>query len=173
MIADDSGSVARPRARVRDARHNFLHKLSSTLVNENQVIGIEDLCVKGMQRGHLAKSVGRHRPQGTAPAAGLQDRLVQAGARRHRPLPDQQQALLGLRPRAGPARPVGQALGLPGLRGAPRPGRERGPEHIVLRTYREGRGNNPREGTGSARRTNARGKAQKTGSPPRRTGSAR
>ena len=48
--------IARIHARVRDARHDFLHKLSSTLINENQVIGIEDLCVKGLKRTRLSKS---------------------------------------------------------------------------------------------------------------------
>ena len=50
--------VSRLHAKVADARHNFLHKLSSKLVDENQVICIEDLCVKGMQRGGYGKSVG-------------------------------------------------------------------------------------------------------------------
>lgn len=50
--------VARVHAQVADARHDFLHKLSSQLVDENQVIGIEDLCVRGMARGWNAKAVG-------------------------------------------------------------------------------------------------------------------
>jgi putative transposase len=36
----------------------MLHKLSTTLVNENQIICVEDLNVKGMLRNHhLAKSI--------------------------------------------------------------------------------------------------------------------
>lgn len=50
--------VARLHARVADARADWLHKLSTRLVREYQVIGIEDLCVKGMARGRLAKSIG-------------------------------------------------------------------------------------------------------------------
>ena len=39
-------------------RNDFLHKLSSSLVNENQVIGIEDLRVKNMLKNHnLAKAI--------------------------------------------------------------------------------------------------------------------
>ena len=39
--------VARIHLKVKDSRSDFLHKLSSKLINGNQVIGIEDLCVKG------------------------------------------------------------------------------------------------------------------------------
>ena len=49
--------VARIHLKVKDSRRDFLHKLSSKLINENQVIGIEDLCVKGMHRGWLSKSI--------------------------------------------------------------------------------------------------------------------
>ena len=38
-------------------RHDFQHKLSTKLVNENQVIGIETLNLKGMARTRLAKSI--------------------------------------------------------------------------------------------------------------------
>lgn len=40
--------VAKLKAKLRDTRKDFLHKLSSRLVNENQVIALEDLNVKGM-----------------------------------------------------------------------------------------------------------------------------
>ena len=43
---------------IKDSRSNFLHQLSSKLINENQVICLEDLNVKGMTKNHqLAKSV--------------------------------------------------------------------------------------------------------------------
>lgn len=42
--------VARAHAGVRDARRDFLHKLSSRLVRENQTICLETLSVKGMLR---------------------------------------------------------------------------------------------------------------------------
>ena len=50
--------VAKKHERITNCRTNFLHQLSRTLVNENQVIGIETLRVKNMVRNHkLAKSI--------------------------------------------------------------------------------------------------------------------
>jgi len=49
--------VARTHARVADARKGFHHQLSTRLIRENQAIAVEDLCVKGMARTRLAKSV--------------------------------------------------------------------------------------------------------------------
>ncbi|NJM59909.1 MAG: IS200/IS605 family element transposase accessory protein TnpB [Oscillatoriales cyanobacterium RU_3_3] len=61
------GSNSRQRAkklaakvyeRVSNARQDFLHKLSHKLVNENQVVAVENLNVKGMVRNHnLAKAI--------------------------------------------------------------------------------------------------------------------
>jgi putative transposase len=51
--------VARAHERVACARKDHLHKLSRRIVNENQVIAVEDLHVKGMMKNHnLAKAVG-------------------------------------------------------------------------------------------------------------------
>ena len=50
--------VARLHAKTADARKDFLHKLSTRLVNENQVIAVESLAVANMKRNHcLAKSI--------------------------------------------------------------------------------------------------------------------
>lgn len=49
--------VARAHARTAAARRDFHHKLSTTLVQENQLIAVEDLCVRGLARTKLAKSV--------------------------------------------------------------------------------------------------------------------
>lgn len=50
--------VARLHAKITDSRKDFLHKLSTRLVNENQVIAIETLAVSNMQKNHnLAKSI--------------------------------------------------------------------------------------------------------------------
>lgn len=50
--------VARLHARITDVRKDFLHKLSTRLINENQVIAIETLAVSNMQKNHcLAKSI--------------------------------------------------------------------------------------------------------------------
>lgn len=50
--------VACCHEKVTNKRKDALHKLSSTLVKENQIICVEDLNVKGMVRNHnLAKSI--------------------------------------------------------------------------------------------------------------------
>ena len=50
--------VAKTHAKVANQRKDFLHKLSSSIVHENQVICIEDLSVKNLSRNrHLSKSI--------------------------------------------------------------------------------------------------------------------
>lgn len=50
--------VARLHEKIANTRSDFLHKESSKLVNENQVIAIEGLNVRGMLRNHrLAKAI--------------------------------------------------------------------------------------------------------------------
>ena len=50
--------VAKLHAKITDSRKDFLHKLSTRLINENQVIAIETLAVSNMQKNHnLAKSI--------------------------------------------------------------------------------------------------------------------
>ena len=50
--------VARLHAKIGDTRKDFLHKLSTRLINENQVIAVETLAVSNMQKNHcLAKSI--------------------------------------------------------------------------------------------------------------------
>ena len=50
--------VARCYKKIKNQRNDFLQKLSTKLINENQVICLEDLSAKGMQKNHkLAKSV--------------------------------------------------------------------------------------------------------------------
>ncbi|MDL4815096.1 RNA-guided endonuclease InsQ/TnpB family protein [Actinomadura opuntiae] len=50
--------LARIHARITDRRRDFLHKLTSRLVRENQVVVIEDLNVAGMVRNHsLARAI--------------------------------------------------------------------------------------------------------------------
>lgn len=51
--------LAKLHARIRDKRHDFLHKLSWQIVNENQVIAVEDLGVKAMQKNRcLSRGIG-------------------------------------------------------------------------------------------------------------------
>jgi putative transposase len=49
--------VAKVHEKIANTRQDFLHKLSLQLVDENQVIVVEDLCVKGLARTKLAKSI--------------------------------------------------------------------------------------------------------------------
>jgi putative transposase len=49
--------VARAHARVADARRDWLHKLSTALVRENQAVCVEDLAVASLARTSLAKSI--------------------------------------------------------------------------------------------------------------------
>jgi putative transposase len=50
--------VAKVNSKIRRVREDFLHKLSRKIVNENQVIVVEDLNIKGMVRNHcLAKAI--------------------------------------------------------------------------------------------------------------------
>ena len=49
--------VARVHARVADARRDWLHKESTRIIRDNQAVYVEDLCVSGLGRTRLAKSV--------------------------------------------------------------------------------------------------------------------
>jgi putative transposase len=50
--------VAKVHSKIKRVREDFLHKLSRKIVDENQVIAVEDLNVKGMVRNHcLAKAI--------------------------------------------------------------------------------------------------------------------
>ena len=50
--------LQRLHSKIANQRKDFLHKLSTKLINENQVICLEDLNVKGMMKNHrLAKSI--------------------------------------------------------------------------------------------------------------------
>ena len=50
--------VAKVHSKIRRVREDFLHKLSRKIVNENQVIAVENLNVKGMIHNHnLAKAI--------------------------------------------------------------------------------------------------------------------
>jgi putative transposase len=53
-----SKKIAKLHEKISNIRDNFLHKLSSKIINENQVIISEDLNVKGMLKNHnLAKAI--------------------------------------------------------------------------------------------------------------------
>lgn len=50
-------TVAKTHAKVRDSRMDWAHKHSTQIIRENQAVYVEDLCVKGLARTRLAKSV--------------------------------------------------------------------------------------------------------------------
>jgi len=50
-------ALARAHARVADTRRDFHHKLSTTIIRDNQAVYVEDLAVVGLARTRLAKSV--------------------------------------------------------------------------------------------------------------------
>ncbi|WP_433285475.1 RNA-guided endonuclease InsQ/TnpB family protein [Micromonospora sp. CA-244673] len=49
--------VARAHVRVADTRRDWQHKLSTRIIRDNQAVYVEDLCVVGLGRTRLAKSV--------------------------------------------------------------------------------------------------------------------
>jgi putative transposase len=49
--------VAKAHAKVADTRRDWAHKQSTIIIRENQAVFVEDLCVKGLARTRLAKSV--------------------------------------------------------------------------------------------------------------------
>jgi putative transposase len=51
-------NVARLHAKIADTRRDFLHKLSTRIICENQTVAVETLSVKNMQKNrHLSKSI--------------------------------------------------------------------------------------------------------------------
>ena len=50
--------LARLHARISDMRRDFLHKLSTGLIRENQAVFAETLSIKGMMKSWLARSIG-------------------------------------------------------------------------------------------------------------------
>jgi putative transposase len=56
--AKAKAKVARAHRKVRDARRDFLHRASTQLIRENDLIVIEDLAVRNMVRNrHLARAI--------------------------------------------------------------------------------------------------------------------
>ena len=49
--------VARAHGKVDDSRRDFHHKVSTAIIRDNQAVYTEDLCVAGLARTRLAKSI--------------------------------------------------------------------------------------------------------------------
>ncbi|MFL6221681.1 MAG: RNA-guided endonuclease InsQ/TnpB family protein, partial [Actinomycetes bacterium] len=71
--------VAVAHRRVRDRRADHHHKLALRLIRENQVVAVEDLCVAGLGRTRLAKSV--HDAGWATLVRLLEDKAAQHGRR--------------------------------------------------------------------------------------------
>jgi putative transposase len=78
--------VTRLHRQIRNSRNTHLHQVSRHLVNSYDLIAIEDLKVKGLAQGHLAKSVhdvawGKLRQQLSYKAAGAGSHVVAVDAK--------------------------------------------------------------------------------------------
>jgi putative transposase len=71
--------VATAHRKVRDRRADHHHKLARRLIRENQAIAVEDLCVAGLARTGLAKSV--HDAGWATFVRLLEDKAAQYGRR--------------------------------------------------------------------------------------------
>ncbi|MEV3959791.1 hypothetical protein AB0M34_02665 [Nocardia sp. NPDC050193] len=49
--------VAKAHVRVSDWRRDWAHRHSTAIIRANQAVYVEDLCVKGLTRSRMAKSV--------------------------------------------------------------------------------------------------------------------
>lgn len=80
--------VARIQAHTRDRRTDFLHKLSTRLICENQTIVLEDLAVRNMSRRCEPKTdpehPGRYLPNGQSVKNGLNRSILDMGWREFR-----------------------------------------------------------------------------------------
>ena len=122
--------VARIHAKIADARRDFTHKLTTTLIRENQVICVESLAVKNMVRHPtLAKSIHDANWGGIGSPIGIQGRMVRAHGGFHRSLVPIKQTLFVLRAYRLYAGFKCPAMDLPGVQYRVRPGRECGPEY--------------------------------------------
>ena len=148
--------VAVQHRKVGEARADHLHKTALRLIRDNQAVYVEDLNTAGMSRRPALKPdpdrPGAFFPDGARAKAGLNRSVTDAGwaalvrlleekaARygRHSgqggPLVPLQPALLSVRGEGRPETAARPYLDLRGVRGAPRPGRERGPQHPPGRT---------------------------------------
>jgi putative transposase len=79
--------VARVYAQIVDARTDFLHKLTTQLVRENQTIAVEDLAIKNLVKNHkLALAISDASWGELVRQLSVQMSVVRAGFNQNRPL---------------------------------------------------------------------------------------
>ena len=75
--------VARTYAKITDMRRDFLHKLSTNLIRDNQTIVLEDLAVGNMTKRCASKPdpehPGQYLPNGQSAKSGLSKSILDAG----------------------------------------------------------------------------------------------
>ena len=80
--------VTKAYAKVKDCRNDFLHKLSTRLIRENQTVVIEDLAVENLTRRCAPKPdpehPGHYLPNGQAAKTGLNRSILDTGWRQFR-----------------------------------------------------------------------------------------
>ena len=121
-------ALARAHATVADRRADFCHQVSTMIIGENQAVYVEDLCVAGLGRTRLAKSV--HDAGWSAFVAMLEYKAARYGrtfARIGRFEPTSQVcSACGVKD--GPKPLSVRSLDMRRVRDRPRPGRQRGPQ---------------------------------------------
>jgi putative transposase len=118
--------VARAHGKVRAARSDFLHRVSTRLVRDYDLLVIEDLHVRGMVRNRrLARAIS---DSGWATFRAMLAYKAERASRapdRARPLVSELQDLLGVRAAARRAGPGHARVGVSRLRRPARPGPQR------------------------------------------------
>jgi putative transposase len=111
--------LARAHTRVASRRADFCNKFSTQIIRDNQAVYVEDLCVVGLARTRLAKSI--HDAGWSGPI------------RAHQP------DVLDLRGEGRPQDAKCPGVGMHGVWHRPRPGSQRGKEHPRPGTQGEGK----------------------------------
>jgi hypothetical protein len=133
--------VARAHVRVGDTRRDWLHKLSTTIVQENQLVAVEDLAVSGLARTRPQRA--RRGLVDVRSDAGVQGASRGPGVRPGGPLVPLDPGVLGVRGHRRSEAVARAHLDLR-VRDHARPGRQRGPEHPRGGTRRDACGDDVR-----------------------------